>query len=229
MNGTKSRPLGSRAASSMYAPALPYIRECQPEVHHHVIAYRGGLAADPFERFDTREEAEAFASDKDMVRVYGNLETIECRKALQIYHGKGKKNMTTTTMTRIRPRSLRSVTTRLNTEFGKLYVTVAVDEEDRPYEVFGRLGKGRKLPERRHGAGLPPYFPPPTTGNASRRGHPPVPGESRRCSPSSTAWPMDASVPVLGIGDGIAHVLRDYLEYRGPRKHVEAGKAMAMA
>ena len=50
--------------------------------------------------------------------------------------------MTTTTMTRIRPRSLRSVTTRLNTEFGKLYVTVAVDEDGLPYEVFGRLGKG---------------------------------------------------------------------------------------
>ncbi len=74
-----------------YAPALPYIRECQPEVHHHVIAYRGSLAADPFERFDTREEAEAFASDKDMVRIYGNLETIECRQALQIYQGKEKR------------------------------------------------------------------------------------------------------------------------------------------
>ena len=74
-----------------YAPALPYIRECQPEVHHHVIAYRGGLAADPFERFDTREEAEAFASDKNMVRVEGNLETIEGNQALHIYQGKEKR------------------------------------------------------------------------------------------------------------------------------------------
>ena len=50
--------------------------------------------------------------------------------------------MTTTTIGQRRPRSLRSSTTRLNTELGKLYVTVAVDEDGQPYEVFGRLGKG---------------------------------------------------------------------------------------
>ena len=89
----RSRKTALRIAlcSDRYAPVLPYIRECQPEVHHHVVAYRGGLAADPFEGFDTREEAEAFASDKDMVRVYGNLETIECRQALHICQGKEKR------------------------------------------------------------------------------------------------------------------------------------------
>ena len=51
----KESALRVAGSFDMYAPALPYIRECQPEVHHHVIAYRGGLAADPFERFDTRE------------------------------------------------------------------------------------------------------------------------------------------------------------------------------
>ena len=87
----KESALRVAGSFDMYAPALPYIRECQPEVHHHVIAYRGCLAADPFERFDTREEAEAFASDKDMVRIYGNLETIECRQALHICQGKEKR------------------------------------------------------------------------------------------------------------------------------------------
>ena len=93
VGGGRDRETALRVAGSFerYAPALPYIRECQPEVHHHVIAYRGGLAADPFERFHTREEAEAFANDKDMVRVYGNLETIECRQALHICQGKEKR------------------------------------------------------------------------------------------------------------------------------------------
>ena len=73
-----------------YAPALPYIRECQPEVHH-VIAYRGGLATDPFERFHTREEAEAFVSDEEIVRHNRQMETIEGRQALQICMGKEKR------------------------------------------------------------------------------------------------------------------------------------------
>ena len=87
----KETALRVAVSFDMYAPALPYIRECQPEVHHHVVAYRGGLVADPFEGFDTREEAEAFANDKNMVRIYGNLETIECRQALHICQGKEKR------------------------------------------------------------------------------------------------------------------------------------------
>ena len=52
----------------------------------------------------------------------------------------GGKAMTATT--RPRPRSLPSTTTKLNTEFGNLYVTVSVDEAGEPFEVFGWLGKG---------------------------------------------------------------------------------------
>ena len=136
--------------------------------------------------------------------------------------------MTTTTMTRIRPRSLRSVTTRLNTEFGKLYVTVAVDEEGRPYEVFGRLGKGGSFQ-----SGVTELVCRLISLHL-RRGTP-LDEVIRQCRGIQEMQPFfngmadGASVPVLGIGDGIAHVLRDYLEYRGPRKHVEAGKAMAMA
>ena len=47
-----------------------------------------------------------------------------------------------TPATRARPRSLPSTTTKLQTEYGNLYVTVSVDEDGEPFEVFGFLGKG---------------------------------------------------------------------------------------
>ena len=37
---------------------------------------------------------------------------------------------------------LPSTTTKLQTEFGSLFVTVSVDEDGEPFEVFGFLGKG---------------------------------------------------------------------------------------
>ena len=54
------------------------------------------------------------------------------------------------TATRNRPRSLPSVTTRLNTELGNLFVTVGLDEDGQPFEVFGSLGKAGSAP--RHAA-----------------------------------------------------------------------------
>ena len=47
-----------------------------------------------------------------------------------------------TATTRARPRSLPSTTTKLNTEMGSLFVSVSVDEDGEPFEVFGFLGKG---------------------------------------------------------------------------------------
>ena len=41
-----------------------------------------------------------------------------------------------------RPAILRSKTYRLDTEYGKLYVTVSLDENNQPFEVLGSLGKG---------------------------------------------------------------------------------------
>ena len=61
-----------------YAPALPFIRHYPPGLHYHVFFYWGGYGSDPFERFDTRVEAESFASDPDQVRRYGRMEAIEC-------------------------------------------------------------------------------------------------------------------------------------------------------
>ena len=45
----------------------------------------------------------------------------------------------------IRPRCLPSVTTKLNTELGSLFVTVGLDEDGQPFEVFGSLGKAGSL------------------------------------------------------------------------------------
>ncbi len=46
-----------------------------------------------------------------------------------------------TPATRPRPRTLPSSTTKLKTEHGNLYVTVSLDEEGEPFEVFGSIGK----------------------------------------------------------------------------------------
>ena len=55
----------------------------------------------------------------------------------------GEGEVRTMTTTRVRPRSLPSTTTKLQTEMGSLFVTVSTDEDGEPFEVFGFLGKGR--------------------------------------------------------------------------------------
>ena len=119
--------------------------------------------------------------------------------------------MNAETMTRQRPRTLPSVTTRLNTELGNLFVTVGLDEDGQPFEVFGSLGKAGSL---QHGM----------TELACRlvslhlrRGTPleEVIDQIRGIS-EMQPWPnqMDdgSTVYVRGLGDAIALVLRDYLE-----------------
>ena len=61
-----------------YEPALPFIRCHPPGLHYHAVAYRGGLASDPFERFDTKVEAESFTGDPENVRAYGRMEVVAC-------------------------------------------------------------------------------------------------------------------------------------------------------
>ncbi|MDE2964232.1 MAG: hypothetical protein OXU26_09985 [Acidobacteriota bacterium] len=114
------------------------------------------------------------------------------------------------TATRSRPRCLPSVTTRLGTELGSLFVTVGLDEEGQPFEVFGSLGKAGSL---QHGM----------TEMACRlvslhlrRGTPldEIIGQIQGIS-EMQPWPnqMDdgRTVYVRGLGDAIALVLRDYL------------------
>ena len=114
------------------------------------------------------------------------------------------------TATRRRPRCLPSVTTKLSTELGSLFVTVGLDEDGQPFEVFGSLGKAGSL---QHGM----------TEMACRlvslhlrRGTPldEVIGQIQGIS-EMQPWPnrMDdgRTVYVRGLGDAIALVLRDYL------------------
>ena len=74
-----------------YSPALPHLRDLPPGLHYHAVAYRGGLATDPFERFDTRIEAESFVGDAGMVRFHGRVEAIECSGTLPLCTGKGAR------------------------------------------------------------------------------------------------------------------------------------------
>ena len=138
--------------------------------------------------------------------------------------------MTTTESTtqRSRPRSLRSTTTRLNTELGSLYVTVAVDENDRPYEVFARIGKGgsfqsgvAELACRLISLHL-------RSGTLLRE----VIHQCRgigEMQPFYNQLPGGTSVPVLGIGDGIAHVLTEHLEHEEMAVQPRAEKVLVPA
>ena len=143
-------------------------------------------------------------------------------------HGDGGKAMTATT--RPRPRSLASTTTKLQTEFGNLYVTVAVDGDDEPFEVFGWLGKGGSF---QHGV----------TELACRlislhlRRGTPVEEIVDQCQgiaemqPFYNVLPDGRSVPVLGLGDGIAHILKAHLKSKQETESadVEAAETKAAA
>ena len=63
-----------------YSPALPYLRDRSP--HYHVVAHLGGYATDPIGRFDTTDEAEAFADT-------GRWQAVSCEDALPLCRGKG--------------------------------------------------------------------------------------------------------------------------------------------
>ena len=122
-----------------------------------------------------------------------------------------------TAATRPRPRSLSSTTTKLQTEFGNLYVTVSVDEDGEPFEVFGWLGKGGSF---QHGV----------TELACRlislhlRRGTPVEEIVDQCQGIAEMQPFwntlgdGRSVPVLGLGDGIAHILKSHLKAKEERE-----------
>jgi len=114
------------------------------------------------------------------------------------------------TATRSRPRCLPSVTTKLGTELGSLYITVGLDQGGQPFEVFGSLGKAGSL---QHGM----------TEMACRlvslhlrRGTPlaEIIGQIQGIT-EMQPWPNrmedGRTVYVKGLGDAIALVLRDYL------------------
>ena len=121
------------------------------------------------------------------------------------------------TTTRPRPRSLPSTTTKLQTEYGNLYVTVSTDEDGEPFEVFGWLGKGGSF---QHGvAELACRL----ISLHLRRGTP-IEEIVDQCQGIAEMQPFwntlsdGRSVPVLGLGDGIAHILKAHLRAREERK-----------
>ena len=134
-----------------------------------------------------------------------------------------------TATTRPKPRSLPSTTTKLQTEFGNLYVTVSVDEDGEPFEVFGWLGKGGSF---QHGV----------TELACRlvslhlrRGTPldEVIDQMQGIQEMQPFWNQlgdGKSVPVRGLGDGIAHILKAHLKAREEREsaHSEAEREADM-
>ena len=134
-----------------------------------------------------------------------------------------------TTKTRDRPRTLPSTTTRLQTEMGNLFVTVSTDEDGEPFEVFGALGKGGSF---QHGV----------TELACRlislhlrRGTPLVEiiDQIQGIQEMQPFWNQlgdGRSVAILGLGDGIAHILKAHLkaiEDREAAKEAEAADEKA--
>lgn len=130
-----------------------------------------------------------------------------------------------TTMTRDRPRSLPSTTTKLQTEMGNLFVTVSVDEAGDPFEVFGHLGKGGSFQNG-------------VTELACRlislhlrRGTPlgEIIDQIQEISEMQLFWnQLDGkSIPALGIGDGIAHVLKAHQRAKEERDTHQAVEAKA--
>ena len=121
-----------------------------------------------------------------------------------------------TPATRPRPRTLPSSTTKLKTEHGNLYVTVSLDEDGAPFEVFGSIGKAGSF----------------TSGVTEavcrlvslhlRRGTP-VAEIVDQCQGISEMQPFanqlsdGSSVWVLGLADGISQILKLHLKEREER------------
>ena len=125
-----------------------------------------------------------------------------------------------------RPRTLQSTTTQLATERGNLFVTVCVDDDGRPVEVLGSLGK----------AGSPEHGMVETACRLIslhlRRGTPlsEIVDECRgigEMQPWPNLMPGGRTVQVRGIADGIAHVLREIAATEGEAEEIEQIHAMA--
>ncbi len=118
--------------------------------------------------------------------------------------------MNANTITKPRPRSLPSITTKLRTELGSLFITVGLDEQGQPFEVFGSLGKAGSLQHGMTELGCR------LVSLHLRRGTP-LDEIVHQCQGISEMqpWPNrmedGRTVHVRGLGDAIALVLRDYL------------------
>ena len=132
-----------------------------------------------------------------------------------------------TTTTRTRPRSLPSTTTKLQTEFGSLFVTVSTDEDGDPFEVFGFLGKGGSF---QHGVTELTCR---LISLHLRRGTS-LEEVIDQCQGIQEMQPFfnqidGKSVAVLGLGDGIAHILKAHRKARERRDAEQAVEAKEAA
>ena len=111
------------------------------------------------------------------------------------------------------------MTSRLRAEHGTLFITVTLDEDGNPFEVFGHQGKSGSYT---HGI----------TELACRlvslhlrRGTPleeivdQIQG-IQEMQPSPNILPSGRVVQVLGLGDGIGHILKEFI--RDTAKPVDA-------
>ena len=110
---------------------------------------------------------------------------------------------------RARPRTLPSSTAVLNTSHGDLYLTVALDGDGEPFEVFGRMGKSGSFEQG-------------VTELACRlislhlRRGTPVEDIVDQCRGVGGMEPRlnrvdERPVFIKGLGDGIAHILKGFV------------------
>ena len=90
---------------------------------------------------------------------------------------------------RDRPRTLQSTTTQLATERGNLFVTVCVDDDGRPVEVLGSLGKAGSTRARNGRDRLQAHLAAPSPRHAAVPRSSTSAGELARCSRGQTGCP----------------------------------------
>ena len=117
-----------------------------------------------------------------------------------------------------RPKLLSSATYRLKTERGTLWLTITLDEQHKPFEVFGSFGKAGSF-ERG------------VTELACRlisvhlRRGTPLSDIIKQCEdisemqPQYNMWSDGSSIAVRGLGDAIAHVLKEYVDDNESNSH----------
>ena len=132
-----------------------------------------------------------------------------------------------TAETQPRPRSLPSTTTKLQTEMGNLFVTVSTDGDGEPFEVFGFLGKGGSF---QHGVTELAWL----ISLHLRRGTPleEIIDQMQGIQEMQPFWNQlsdGRSVPVHGLGDGIAHILKAHLKAREEREAKQDTEVKAAA
>ena len=116
----------------------------------------------------------------------------------------------------------------LQTEMGSLFVTVSVDEEGQPFEIFGFLGKGGSF---QHGITEIVCR---LVSLHLRRGTPleEIIDQIQGIQEMAPFWNTlgdGRTVAVLGLGDGIAHILNDHLKAKEERQATQAGAEVKAA